>query len=84
MTPQLYLLPMFYLELYLLSPYALIRDVYVSASYKYILLFLIPQSIAIYPRTFSNHVDSIKPLTPELNPSAQRCLTKYFTWDFAS
>jgi hypothetical protein len=24
------------------------------------------------------------PLTPELNPSAQRCLTKFFTGDFAS
>jgi hypothetical protein len=24
------------------------------------------------------------PLTPELNPSAQRCLTRYFTGDFAS
>jgi hypothetical protein len=26
----------------------------------------------------------INPLTPELNPSAQRCLTRYFTGDFAS
>jgi hypothetical protein len=24
------------------------------------------------------------PLTPELNPSAQRCLIKFFTGDFAS
>jgi hypothetical protein len=24
------------------------------------------------------------PLTPELNPSAQRCLTKFFAGDFAS
>jgi hypothetical protein len=24
------------------------------------------------------------PLTPELNPSAQRCLTRYFTGDLAS
>jgi hypothetical protein len=24
------------------------------------------------------------PLTPELNPSAQRCLTRYFIGDFAS
>jgi hypothetical protein len=24
------------------------------------------------------------PLTPELNPSAQRCLTRFFTVDFAS
>jgi hypothetical protein len=26
----------------------------------------------------------IIPLTPELNPSAQRCLTRFFTGDFAS
>jgi hypothetical protein len=26
----------------------------------------------------------INPLTPELNPSAQRCLTRFFTGDFAS
>jgi hypothetical protein len=26
----------------------------------------------------------VNPLTPELNPSAQRCLTKFFTGDFAS
>jgi hypothetical protein len=26
----------------------------------------------------------INPLTPELNPSAQRCLTRFFTCDFAS
>jgi hypothetical protein len=24
------------------------------------------------------------PLTPELNPSAQRCLTRFYTGDFAS
>jgi hypothetical protein len=27
---------------------------------------------------------AINPLTPELNPSAQRCLTRFFTGDFAS
>jgi hypothetical protein len=27
-------------------------------------------------------VANINPLTPELNPSAQRCLTRYFTGDF--
>jgi hypothetical protein len=27
---------------------------------------------------------NINPLTSELNPSAQRCLTRFFTWDFAS
>jgi hypothetical protein len=26
----------------------------------------------------------INPLTPELNPSTQRCLTRFFTGDFAS
>jgi hypothetical protein len=26
----------------------------------------------------------INPLTPELNPSAQRCMTRFFTVDFAS
>jgi hypothetical protein len=25
-----------------------------------------------------------KPLMPELNPSAQRCLTRFYTGDFAS
>jgi hypothetical protein len=27
---------------------------------------------------------SFNPLTPELNPFAQRCLTRFFTADFAS
>jgi hypothetical protein len=27
---------------------------------------------------------TINPLTPELNPSAQRCLMRFFTGDFAS
>jgi hypothetical protein len=27
---------------------------------------------------------TINPLTPELNPSAQRCLTRFFIGDFAS
>jgi hypothetical protein len=26
----------------------------------------------------------LNPLTPELNPSAQRCLTRFFTGNFAS
>jgi hypothetical protein len=26
----------------------------------------------------------MKPLTPELNPSTQRCLTRFFAGDFAS
>jgi hypothetical protein len=28
--------------------------------------------------------DLFDPLTPKLNPSAQRCLTRFFTEDFAS
>jgi hypothetical protein len=31
-----------------------------------------------------NFLRMINHLTPELNPSAQRCLTKYFTGDFVS
>jgi hypothetical protein len=31
-----------------------------------------------------NKLKGINPLTPELNPSAQRCLTIFFTGDFAS
>jgi hypothetical protein len=27
---------------------------------------------------------TINPLTPELNPSAQRCLTRFITGDFVS
>jgi hypothetical protein len=30
------------------------------------------------------HEENINPLTPELNPSVQRCLTRFFTVDFAS
>jgi hypothetical protein len=28
--------------------------------------------------------EGFNPLTPELNPSTQRCLTRFFTGDFAS
>jgi hypothetical protein len=31
----------------------------------------------------SASTDCLNPLTPELNPSAQRCLTRFFTGDFA-
>jgi hypothetical protein len=30
------------------------------------------------------HFKTLNPLTPELNPFAQRCLTRFFTGDFAS
>jgi hypothetical protein len=35
-------------------------------------------------QTVDNLNTLFNPLTPELNPSAQRCLTRFFTWDFAS
>jgi hypothetical protein len=37
---------------------------------------------AVTPK--KGHDCVIKPLTPELNPSAQRCMTRFFTGDFAS
>jgi hypothetical protein len=37
--------------------------------------------VAKFSQGFPNHIN---PLTPELNPSAQRCLTRFFTGDFAS
>jgi hypothetical protein len=37
---------------------------------------MFPEVVCICP--------SVNPSTPELNPSAQRCLTKFFTEDFAS
>jgi hypothetical protein len=33
---------------------------------------------------FINSFNIINPLKPKLNPSAQRCLTRHFTGDFAS
>jgi hypothetical protein len=33
---------------------------------------------------FRRRLHRINSLTPELNPSAQRCLTRFFTGDFAS
>jgi hypothetical protein len=51
------------------------RPVNIYQSTRYIPVFKI----------YSRRVEfAIKPLTPELNPSAQRCLTRFFTADFAS
>jgi hypothetical protein len=36
------------------------------------------------PSFVLNTFTGIWPLTPELNPSAQRCLTRFYTWDLAS
>jgi hypothetical protein len=33
---------------------------------------------------FKQKSTTVNPLTPELNRSAQRCLTRFFTGDFAS
>jgi hypothetical protein len=33
---------------------------------------------------FSEESAVVNPLTPELNPSAQRCLTRFFTGEFVS
>jgi hypothetical protein len=36
-------------------------------------------------RTLNSEItEMFNPLTPELNPSAQRCLTRFFTGDFVS
>jgi hypothetical protein len=43
-------------------------------------LILLPAEL--YSKSFSEY--SINPLMPELNPTAQRCLTRVFTGDFAS
>jgi hypothetical protein len=36
------------------------------------------------PVSLKQQKPGINPSTPELNSSAQRCLTRFFTWDFAS
>jgi hypothetical protein len=45
---------------------------------------LVPDFVALQCRLSESDVVGINPLTPELNPSAQRWLTRFFTWDFAS
>jgi hypothetical protein len=44
----------------------------------------IPADCIAYLDTLVKFILLVNPLTPELNPSAQRCLTRYFTGDFAS
>jgi hypothetical protein len=44
-------------------------------------LHFITQSLCVYCAV---RTKSFIPLTPELNPSAQRCLTRNFNADFAS
>jgi hypothetical protein len=43
-------------------------------------IYVFPLRIAL----FENKQNKIRYLTPELNPSAQRCLTRFFTGDFVS
>jgi hypothetical protein len=44
---------------------------------------LTKQPVLKFPITVSYHA-LVNALTPKLNPSMQRCLTRYFTADFAS
>jgi hypothetical protein len=37
-----------------------------------------------YSKLSANLPKTFNPLKPELNPSAQRCLTRFFTGDFVS
>jgi hypothetical protein len=41
-------------------------------------------NLKLKTRARKNQNYCFKPLTPELNPSAQRCLTRFFTGDFGS
>jgi hypothetical protein len=63
------------------------RMAQISLPWKYknfSLKFKISQTLFLSPFLHYYPLDNINPLTPELNPSAQRCLTRYFTGDFAS
>jgi hypothetical protein len=40
--------------------------------------------VRMYPERATTRRGKFNPLTPELNTSAQRCLTRFFTEDFAS
>jgi hypothetical protein len=85
---QLYSLYQAYLqsfvELYMLNAYAMWDP---SSEAKWTLfVFLIP-SVKIKKKASlmgSHTAYAFNPLTPELNPSAQRCLTRFLTGDFAS
>jgi hypothetical protein len=40
--------------------------------------------LSIFRKSVEKNSNSINPLKPELNRSAQRCVTRFFTGDFAS
>jgi hypothetical protein len=66
-----------------LAAYLCIRNFLLFPAH-YILSFLIIRT-SLAPSFYSAlPANSVNPLTPELNPSAQRCLTRFFTGDFAS
>jgi hypothetical protein len=46
--------------------------------------FTYREYVSVWDGSLNKNNKFIIPLTPELNPSAQRCLTKIFTGDFAS
>jgi hypothetical protein len=50
-------------------------------SFIYIFIFVYLPFV-IHPT--KQRIEPFNPLTPELNPSAQRCLTRFFTGSFAS
>jgi hypothetical protein len=63
-----------------------------KSTYKPLCLFVITELVICHLMTVhlkhktitSRITKQINPLTPELNPSAQRCLTRYFAGFFAS
>jgi hypothetical protein len=42
-----------------------------------------PDAVNYFPNRTPRDIKIINPLTPELNPTAQHCLTRFFTGDFA-
>jgi hypothetical protein len=52
-------------------------DLFTETRLKHFILF---SNVAVFS---SNLLLTFNPLTPELNPSTQRCLTRFY-WDFAS
>jgi hypothetical protein len=65
--------------------YALAPESYWSVScvpMLHILYFRV--FFCLYRQPSSTFCPGINPLTPELNPSEQRCLTRFFAGDFAS
>ena len=62
------------------SPFKQLQILPVPCAYILSLMSLIMSNQEIFQTNSSVH--SINPLTPELNPSEQRCLPEFFTGDF--